>query len=424
MNLFPHPGRTDGPLLSHFLPVPAGTVCAIMGPSGAGKSSILNVLAGRSASAANIEITGTITVAGQRINPVEFRERIAYVMQDDSLLATATPREALEFSAQLRLPGTMSRDEIRTLIDGLIEDLGLESCADTMIGGALIKGISGGQRKRTSVGVELITDPGLIFLDEPTSGLDSFSAFNMIALLRVVAASNAADHRVGARLQAQVDDQAVHEDLDLRAGGRAGQTQLWMWGGRRGGRGGRGSGRGGLTRIARGQRGGASALTCAENSRASRGVAVASNESSCITYAMRSRNATGLIFVPPTEMFPVISMPAADADRPASTLRMLDLPAPEGPMMAATFPLGTSPQQSFRIVLLPRATLKLTWSHATVLLGFALKLLASLNVWTTPPVAMRSFSTSSPPFSSFADTATLDAIGAVFVADPLPPSNV
>jgi len=77
-------------------------------------------------------------------------------------------------------------------VDGLIVDLGLESCADTMIGGALIKGISGGQRKRTSVGVELITDPGLIFLDEPTSGLDSFSAFNMIALLRVVAASNAA----------------------------------------------------------------------------------------------------------------------------------------------------------------------------------------------------------------------------------------
>jgi len=190
MNLS-HPGRTDGPLHSHFLPVPAGTVCAIMGPSGAGKSSILNVLAGRSASAAGIEITGTITVAGQRINPLEFRERIAYVMQDDSLLATATPREALEFSAQLRLPGTMSRDEIRTLIDGLIEDLGLESCADTMIGGALIKGISGGQRKRTSVGIELITDPALIFLDEPTSGLDSFSAYNMVALLRTVAAANA-----------------------------------------------------------------------------------------------------------------------------------------------------------------------------------------------------------------------------------------
>ena len=81
--------------------VPSGKVAAIMGPSGAGKSSILNVLAGRSASAAGIEITGNISVGGTKINPVAFRERIAYVMQDDSLLATATPREALEFSAQV-----------------------------------------------------------------------------------------------------------------------------------------------------------------------------------------------------------------------------------------------------------------------------------------------------------------------------------
>ena len=60
-------------------------------------------------------------------------------------------------------------------MDALIVDLGLETCANTMIGGPLIKGISGGQRKRTSVGIELITDPALLFLDEPTSGLDSFS---------------------------------------------------------------------------------------------------------------------------------------------------------------------------------------------------------------------------------------------------------
>jgi len=80
---------------------------------------------------------------------------------------------------------------------------------------------------------------------------------------------------------------------------------------------------------------------CAENSRASRGVAVASNESSCITYAMRSRNSTGLMRWPATVIVPVISVLAADADRPASTLRMLDLPAPEGPMMAQTVPAGT-----------------------------------------------------------------------------------
>jgi ABC-type multidrug transport system ATPase subunit len=172
--------------------VPSGKVAAIMGPSGAGKSSLLNVLAGRSANASGIQISGHISVAGREINPVNFRENIAYVMQDDSLLATATPRETLNFSAQLRLPGSTTQSEIKSIVENLITDLGLDKCADVMIGGALIKGISGGQRKRTSVGVELITDPSLLFLDEPTSGLDSYSAFNMVKLLKAVAQSNAA----------------------------------------------------------------------------------------------------------------------------------------------------------------------------------------------------------------------------------------
>jgi ABC-type transporter Mla maintaining outer membrane lipid asymmetry ATPase subunit MlaF len=143
--------------------VPAGTVCAIMGPSGAGKSSLLNVLAGRSASAANIKITGNVHVAGHKINPIKFRERIAYVMQDDSLLATATPREALVFSAQMRLPNATPNEEIDRLVENLLVDLGLEVCADTMIGGALIKGISGGQRKRTRYGGVVCTVCCLLF---------------------------------------------------------------------------------------------------------------------------------------------------------------------------------------------------------------------------------------------------------------------
>jgi ABC-type multidrug transport system ATPase subunit len=80
-------------------------------------------------------------------------------MQDDSLMATSTPREALRFSATLRLPSTFSSAEIEAKVDKLLLDLGLTDCADVIIGGALIKGISGGQRKRTSVGVEMITDP-------------------------------------------------------------------------------------------------------------------------------------------------------------------------------------------------------------------------------------------------------------------------
>ena len=78
-------------------------------------------------------------------------------------MATATPREALAFSASMRLPSTVTREQISEKVDKLLEDLGIMVCADVMIGGALIKGISGGQRKRTSVGVELITNPSVFF---------------------------------------------------------------------------------------------------------------------------------------------------------------------------------------------------------------------------------------------------------------------
>lgn len=167
--------------------VNAGQVCAVMGPSGSGKSSLLNVLAGRSAPAPGIFIEGRITVGGKLINPVSFRKNIAYVMQDDAMTPTATPREALLFSASMRLPASYSNSKIRTLVEQLLEELGIAGCADVMIGGAMIKGISGGQRKRTSVGVELVTDPSLLFLDEPTSGLDSYSAFQLVSLLKKVA---------------------------------------------------------------------------------------------------------------------------------------------------------------------------------------------------------------------------------------------
>ena len=104
-------------------------------------------------------------------------------MQDDALMGTSTPREALKFSALLRLDAKFSDEVINQLVDEVLVSLGIDNCADIMIGNAMIKGISGGQRKRTSVGVEIITNPSLLFLDEPTSGLDSFAAYNLIKLL-------------------------------------------------------------------------------------------------------------------------------------------------------------------------------------------------------------------------------------------------
>lgn len=96
---------------------------------------------------------------------IEVRKKIAFVAQDDSLTFTATPTEAIKFSAKLRLPRITTDEEIDDLAKKMLDELGLNDCANTMIGGELIKGISGGERKRTSVGVELVTKPSLVFLD-------------------------------------------------------------------------------------------------------------------------------------------------------------------------------------------------------------------------------------------------------------------
>ena len=96
---------------------------------------------------------------------IQVRKQIAFVAQDDSLTFTASPREAIRFSAKLRLPRITTDEEIDELVDKMLKELGLKDCAETMIGGDLIKGISGGERKRTSVGVELVTKPSLVFLD-------------------------------------------------------------------------------------------------------------------------------------------------------------------------------------------------------------------------------------------------------------------
>ena len=92
------------------------------------------MIAGRSTPAPGISITGVIKVGGNTIVPAIFRKNIAYVMQDDALLATATPREALQFSASLRLPRSTSADTIKALVENTLEELGITDCADVMIG--------------------------------------------------------------------------------------------------------------------------------------------------------------------------------------------------------------------------------------------------------------------------------------------------
>lgn len=103
------------------------------------------------------------------------------------MLGTLTIRETLMYSAQLRLPSTMNKQEIKQIVESTIIEMGLQDCADTLIGNWHLRGISGGEKKRLSIAIEILIKPGLLFLDEPTTGLDSASAFFVIQTLRTIA---------------------------------------------------------------------------------------------------------------------------------------------------------------------------------------------------------------------------------------------
>jgi ABC-type multidrug transport system ATPase subunit/ABC-type multidrug transport system permease subunit len=152
---------------------------------------LLNVLSGRQVSNPSTHqlVRCEVTLRNLPVDPgsVKVRKQIAFVAQEDSLQVTATPREAILFSARLRLPKTIPFAELRRLAETMVEELRLTKCADTLIGSSTLKGVSGGERKRTSVGVELVTQPSLVFLDEATSGLDSYNAFELVTVLKKVA---------------------------------------------------------------------------------------------------------------------------------------------------------------------------------------------------------------------------------------------
>jgi ABC-type multidrug transport system ATPase subunit len=151
--------------------IPPTETTAIMGASGAGKSSLLNLLSGRARTSGRLRIDADVRLDNYTVDPtdIKVRKSIAFVAQDDSLQHTATPREAIKFSAKLRLPRSTTDASIDKLVNRMLKELGLSACADTIVGGPLIKGISGGERKRTSVGVELVVKPSMVFLDEPVS---------------------------------------------------------------------------------------------------------------------------------------------------------------------------------------------------------------------------------------------------------------
>ncbi|GJP43760.1 hypothetical protein CLOM_g3178 [Closterium sp. NIES-68] len=170
----------------------SGEVTAIMGASGGGKTTLLNILAQRISSGrrkGTVELDageGAVTVSAGMMRHVS-----AYVMQDDVLFPSLTVRETLMYAAELRVEPRFSRREKEEKVDRLIDLLGLAKVAETLIGGERKRGVSGGERKRVAIGVEMVSDPKILFLDEPTSGLDSTNAFRVVRAIKSVAIQTA-----------------------------------------------------------------------------------------------------------------------------------------------------------------------------------------------------------------------------------------
>mmetsp|Transcript_26006 Transcript_26006/g.66028 ORF Transcript_26006/g.66028 Transcript_26006/m.66028 type:complete len:645 (-) Transcript_26006:1612-3546(-) len=156
-----------------------GEILAIMGPSGAGKTTLLNLLSARAkATAGDIRLNGKNIVEMRNL-----KRKIGFVNQSDLLFSNLTVRETISFSAQLRLPQRMPHEEKERRVDEIIQDLGLSKVANSKIGMEGRRGVSGGEMKRVSIAVEMVTDPQVLFLDEPTTGLDSSTALSLVLSL-------------------------------------------------------------------------------------------------------------------------------------------------------------------------------------------------------------------------------------------------
>lgn len=165
----------------------SSAVNAIMGPLGSGKTTLLNMLAHRLSG--KFSRTGTIYLNNvQDISPSEIAQISAYVTQNDNLLIPhLTVRETLYYQARLRLP-VGEHPQIPFYIARLLRQTGLVDCADTPIGSASLKGVSGGEKRRVLIAIQLLSRPKILFLDEPTSGLDSATSASIVTLLCNLAA--------------------------------------------------------------------------------------------------------------------------------------------------------------------------------------------------------------------------------------------
>eukprot|EP00475_Leptophrys_vorax_P032693 TRINITY_DN5076_c0_g1_i1.p1 TRINITY_DN5076_c0_g1~~TRINITY_DN5076_c0_g1_i1.p1 ORF type:complete len:625 (-),score=138.17 TRINITY_DN5076_c0_g1_i1:36-1910(-) len=167
----------------------AGEILAVLGPSGSGKSTLLDILAGRKHSSVKTLVSGKLFANGVEIDSKIMKRIGKYVVQDDLMVGALTVRETLIFAARLRIPEekNQSLEEVEALVTEVMKELGLYSIRNSSIGTFLRRGISGGEKRRLSIALELLTSPSIILLDEPTSGLDSSNAYNVMLYLRRLA---------------------------------------------------------------------------------------------------------------------------------------------------------------------------------------------------------------------------------------------
>ncbi|XP_011686848.1 PREDICTED: ATP-binding cassette sub-family G member 1-like isoform X2 [Wasmannia auropunctata] len=157
-----------------------GKVTVIIGPSGVGKTTLLKIISGRRL----IGVTGNIIVNGVERNIGTFRKQVCYVPQQFHLLPLLTTKETFYIAARLKL-NINQNEAIHLIINEIAKNLGLLNCLDT-----LASKLSGGEQRRLSIGVEMITRPSVFLLDEPTSGLDSVASNQLVNILHDMARAN------------------------------------------------------------------------------------------------------------------------------------------------------------------------------------------------------------------------------------------
>ncbi|XP_010262410.1 PREDICTED: ABC transporter G family member 21-like [Nelumbo nucifera] len=191
--------------------VQPGDLLAMLGPSGSGKTTLLTALAGRLPG----KFSGSITYNGHTFSG-SIKRKIGFVSQDDVLYPHLTVLETLTYAALLRLPNKLTREEKVEQAELVIVELGLTRCRNSVVGGPLLRGVSGGERKRVSIGQEMLVNPSLLLLDEPTSGLDSTTAQRIVTTLQGLARSGrtvvATIHQPSSRLYRMFDKLVVLSD--------------------------------------------------------------------------------------------------------------------------------------------------------------------------------------------------------------------